>query len=104
MPIHCRLRVKDPMRLLGCVLSDPLCMVKADQQCDKIGVIYQIQCSKCLEDLPPDQAVRYVGMTRTSVYNKMLRHLKSQKAKEGGYPHYRHDVESHNGVPQRYVM
>ena len=50
IPIHCGLRIKDPLRPPGCVFGDPLCMVKDSQQCDKMGVIYQIQCSKCLED------------------------------------------------------
>ena len=33
----------------------------------------------------------------------MLGHLKSQKAKKSGCPLYRHDVDCHNGIPQRYI-
>ena len=51
-PIYEGLKMKGPMRLPGCVFGDPLCMVKADQQCDRSGVIYRIQCLTCLEPNP----------------------------------------------------
>ena len=52
-PIHVGLMIKDPMRPHGCVFSDPDCIVRGDQQCDKTSVIYRMQCLTCLETLPP---------------------------------------------------
>ena len=46
----------------------------------------------------------YIGKTRTSVHNKMLGQLRDQLAKLVKCLLYRHDCESHNGVPQQYVM
>ena len=46
----------------------------------------------------------YIEKTKTSVYNKMLGHLRDQLAKLVNCLLYRHDCESHNGVLQQYVM
>ena len=42
-------------------------------------------------------------MTRTSVHNRMMSHLKTQRQKKTSCPLYRHDVKSHQGIPQRYT-
>ena len=34
-PIHCGLRVKDPMQSSGCVFGDPNWLVKSKYQCDR---------------------------------------------------------------------
>ena len=41
-------------------------------------------------------------MTRTSVHNRMLSHLKDQRQKKESCPLYRHDVKHHDGVMQIY--
>ena len=79
MPVHCGSRVKDPLRCGGCIFGDSNCMVRADQQCDRSGVIYKIQCLTCLETQPPEVSIRYIGMTRNSVHNRILYHLKIQR-------------------------
>ena len=45
LPIHIGLKTKDPMRTSGCIFGDPNCIVKSNQQCDRMGVIYNIQCN-----------------------------------------------------------
>ena len=42
-------------------------------------------------------------MSRTSVHNRMLGHLRGQRQKKQSCPLYRHDCDSHNGQPQRYT-
>ena len=81
--------------------GDPNCIVKSNQQCDRMGVIYNIQCNTCNEQIE-DYEEKYVGMTRTSVHNRMLSHLKDQKNKKMSSPMYRHDTCKHNGIPQKY--
>lgn len=60
-------------------------------------------CRKCLEYKPENENRMYIGMTRTSVDNRMLGHLKYQSVKLVKCPLYGHDCESHNGVPQQYL-
>ena len=57
----------------------------------------------CLETQLPQESVRYIGMTRTSVHNRMLAHLKTQKQKNNACPLYRHDCDQHDGIRQRYT-
>ena len=102
-PVHCGLRVKDPLRPHGCVFGDQNCIVRGDQQCDRMGVVYRIMCTKCLEEKPENENHKYIGMTRTSVHNRMLGHLRDQSSKLAKCPLYRHDIDVHNGVPQIYV-
>ena len=77
-------------------------MVKNDQQCDRAGVIYMIQCMKCLEDKPSEEAMRYIGMTRTTVHNRMVYHLRDRDSKLSSSSLYRHDQDVHGGEKQTY--
>ena len=43
-----------------------------------------------------------MGMTMTSVHCRMKDHLKGQRSKSGSNPLHRHDMDSHQGVPQVY--
>ena len=45
----------------------------------------------------------YVGMTRTSLHNRMLAHLKGQRMKSNSNPLHRHDLEVHQGTVQTYT-
>ena len=49
------------------------------------------------------EIISYVGMTMTSVHNRMYGHLSGQKYKHTSNPLYRHDIEYHNGCPQKYT-
>ena len=42
-------------------------------------------------------------MTRTTLHNRMLSHLKTQ-SKSNSSPLYRHECDSHRGIKQKYVM
>ena len=56
-----------------------------------------------MEIIPENESERYIGMTRTLVHNRMMSHLKTQRQKKTSCPLYRHDVKSHQGIPQRYT-
>ena len=100
-PVSGGLTTKDPMRPQGCIFGDQRCIVRADQNCDRMGIIYRIQCLTCLEVIPEEESERYIGMTRTSVHNRMMGHLTVQRQKTSCLLH-RHDVKSHQGIPQKY--
>ena len=81
--------------------------------CSKSRVIYEITYEKCDQPVngvhndastdPGGQAkYNYIGMSMTSVHNRMCGHLKGQKYKHNNNPLYRHDAEHHEGVPQLY--
>ena len=42
-------------------------------------------------------------MTRTSLHNRMLAHLKGQRMKSNSNPLHRHDLEVHQGTVQTYT-
>ena len=44
----------------------------------------------------------YIGLTRTTVHNRMNAHLQSRKNKNNSSPMWRHDREAHEGNPQEY--
>ena len=58
---------------------------------------------KCLEDEIPEESVRYIGMTRTTVHCRMAGHLKDRKAKKQSCPLFRHDTDFHNGELMSYT-
>ena len=51
LPIHIGLKVKDLMRPTGGIFGDPNCIVKSNQQCDRMGVIYNIHCNTCNDQI-----------------------------------------------------
>ena len=103
MPVHCGLMVSDPMRPNSCVFQDPNYMVSG--KCDTSGVIYRIECNTCNEIVLNElEAPRYIGMTRTTLNNRMLSHLSDQNSKCSKSPLFRHDRDSHNGKKQSYTM
>ena len=103
MPVHCGLMVSDPMRPNGCIFQDPNCIVAG--KCDVSGVTYRIECNTCNQTIYIETEVpRYIGMTRTTLHNRMLGHLKDQKYKCNKSPLHRHDRDSHNGEIQSYTM
>ena len=75
------------------------------QNCDKAGVIYSIQCNTCEVLVEDDRETsHYIGMTRTTLHNRMLGHLKDQRYKKSKSPLHCHDTLCHGGIPQRYTM
>ena len=79
------------------------------------GVLYEATCNSCLEpvDLETQQEhetrepgkqprLNYIGMTMTSLHNRMEGHKKGQKYKQSNKPLWRHDKEKHNCQPQEY--
>ena len=55
------------------------------------------------EDKLPEECVRYIGMTRTTVHCRMASHLKDRRAKKQSCPLYRHDTDYHNGELMSYT-
>ena len=105
MPVHCGLMVRDPMRPSGCIYGDPNCMITSNQRCDQSGCIYRIECITCNNNIEIEyETKRYIGMTRTTLHNRMLSHLKTQQSKCNSSPLFRHDRDSHGGEKQKYVM
>ena len=112
-PIYNGLRVRDPSRSNGCIFGDPLCIVDPSVQCDRTGIVYKIVCIACKSIVETDstensnsyesETHNYVGMSRTSLHNRMLAHLKGQRRRDMGNPLYRHDFDVHDGAKQRYV-
>ena len=87
MPVHCGLMVSDPMRPNGCVFQDPNCFVSG--KCDVSGVIYRIECNSCNQTIYTETDIpRYIGMTRTTLHNRMLGHTKDHKSKCNKSPLY----------------
>ena len=46
----------------------------------------------------------YLGMTSTSIHNRMLSHLSDHRSKNNKSVMHRHNIESHDGVEQQYSM
>ena len=91
------------MRPKGCLYGKANCIVE-DGNCDKIGVVYRITCKSCLSVIEENcDTHNYVGLTRTTVHNRMEQHLKAQHQKLSSSAMYRHDCDVHNSVPQSYT-
>ena len=45
----------------------------------------------------------YVGLTRTTIHNRMASHLKSRKYRYNSSPMWRHDRDAHGGISQEYT-
>ena len=70
-PIHCGLRVADPMRPNGCIYGKSDCTVSKGN-CNKIGVIYRITCLTCQDEITDNtDSHNSVGLTRTTLHNRM---------------------------------
>ena len=104
-PIYCGLRVNDPMRPKGCIFKDPNCIVDTKFPCDVTGAVYRIECTNCKQQILDNESTeRYIGMTRATVHNRMISHLRDQRLKKSHSPMWRHDKDCHNGETQQYVM
>ena len=103
IPVHCGLMVSDPIRPSGCVFGNSDCMVEPTQRCDRSGDVYRIECETCRTDIEisDTETQCYIGMTRTSMHNRMLSHLVTQKSMCSKSPLYQH---RHNGITQKYSM
>ena len=67
--------------------------------------MYSIQCNTCEALVEDDRETsRYIGMTRTTLHNRMLGHLKDQRYKKSKSLLHCHDTLCHGGIPQRYTM
>ena len=95
VPVYIGLLRPDPMKPAGCTFGDARCMVDRSQNCDKSGVMYSIQCNTCEVLVEDDRETSsYIGMTRTTLHNRMLGHLKDQHYKKSISPLHRHDTLS----------
>ena len=80
-----------------------------------MGAVYVIRCNSCQMNLDPTvkekptepggiRTHHYIGMTATSIHNRMLSHLQGHKNKSNNSVMHRHDVLEHNGEIQQYSM
>ena len=110
------LRQADPFFAGGCRFSDPRCPVESNKDCSLQSALYEITCDSCKDPVDPDNhqekesrrpgcqsRFNYIGMTRTSVHQRMIGHLKGQKSKSTKNPLFRHDRDVHGGEPQTYT-
>merc|ERR1712240_295330 len=67
-----------------------------------MGVVYKINCRNCMTEIDRDSIDRYIGMTRTSLHNRMRSYLAGQRRKSSSNPLWRHDLDAHGGVHQVY--
>ena len=115
LPITSGLKIGDSGRNQGSFLfDDNECIVQKPYQCDRMGAVYKIQCEACNEVIDGDKTVSkkeaesikptYVGCTRTSLHNRMMSHLKSQRSKQLSNPLHRHDLSHHEGIVQKNVL
>ena len=110
------LRKTDPFFSQSCRFGDKSCIVEQKKDCSTMGIIYEITFNNCkdpIEGLEPTKESRspggqtrmnYVGMTSTSAHCRMTSHLAGQKSKSSHNPLFRHDRDSHEGIPQNYTM
>ena len=86
-----------------------------NKDCSMMSSVYVIRCMKCIEDLDPNLkenptlpggilSSHYLGMTATSLHNRMLSHLSDHKSKNKQSTMTRHDLDCHGGMEQRYMM
>ena len=103
-PITAGLIETNPFKTKGCTFKDENCIVEGDD-CSQNKVVYNITCDQCSEvvDNDTDNEGTYIGMTATSIHNRMLQHLQYQKRKDRKGPMTRHDIDFHNGVKQNYT-
>ena len=111
-PVSIGLKKNNPFRSGGCQFGDQACIVDEKYSCADMKCIYMIKCVKCTEQNPNEKedprqlggvkSMHYVGMTSTTVHNRMLSHIAGQSAKTPGNALHQHDVEVHDGVPQEY--
>ena len=64
-----------------------------------------IECNSCNQTIYTETDIpRYIGMTRTTLHNRMLGHTKDHRSKCNKSPLYRHDRDCHNDMTQSYTM
>ena len=83
VPVYIGLLKPDLMKQVCCTFGDDRCMVDRSQNCDKSGVMYSIQCNTCEALVEDDRETScYIGMTQTTLHNRMLGHLKDQRIRK----------------------
>ena len=56
-----------------------------------------------MSEIVRDSTDSYIGMTRTSIHNRMRSHLSGQRTKSTSNPLWRHDMDTHGGSHQKYT-
>ena len=106
------LHKRDPFHTSGCKFKDPECIFNCKKDCSLMGAVYVIRCNSCQMNLDPTvkekptqpggiRTHHYIGMTATSIHNRMLSHLQGHKNKSNNSVMHRHDVLEHNGEIQQ---
>ena len=115
IPVTAQVRRNDPFFNGSCRYGDSECMAKEGVDCGTSGCLYEATCNTCLQPVdlnsPQDRESRepgkqqrhnYIGMTMTSLHNRMTGHRRGQKYKQTSNPLFRHDRVSHKDIPSGY--
>ena len=84
-----------------------------EKDCSLMGAVYVIRCNSCKAELDPMikeqptipggiKSQHYIGMTATSIHNRLISHIQGHKSKSKHSVMHRHDIDSHNGEIQTY--
>ena len=115
IPVTTAVRRTDPFYNGKCRYGDENCIVMEGVIFRQSGCLYEITCDNCQLPVDLSQDVRvirepggqprpnYIGMTTTSLHNRMIGHINGQKYKNTSNPLYRHDRDGHNGTQQSYT-
>ena len=112
-PVTLGLKACNPFKEDGCQFKDPNCLITDNGDCSKMKSVYVIRCKACHEKLDPDtketpqkpggiHSSHYIGLTTTSVHNRMIDHRRGHLRKDAKNPLHRHDIDKHNGQVQQY--
>ena len=97
---------------MNCIFGDKECIVSPSQKCDQNGVVYKLQYKACNTFIEEDDTLTrigtdmkkpsYLGLTRTTLHNRMTSHLRSRRNKNTLSPMWKHDRDAHRGIAQEY--
>ena len=107
------LRRNDPFLPQGCHFGTP-CLIGDKGNCQKMKAVYLIRCDTCglaipnghKEDIRQPGSVsthHYIGMTVTTVHNRLLKHAEGHQKKLKGNTLFKHDLEIYGGETQTYT-
>ena len=107
------LKATNPFKVDGCQYKDPRCLITGKNDCSKMNSIYVLRCKACKDKLDPDEketpqkpdgihSSHYIGLTTTSVHNRMIDHKEGHHQKDPKNPLHKHDMEKHDGQVQQY--